>query len=79
METDVAFKLTSGDEGRATSSRRQAIMKVALAGDAGKLPQGVVMHVLREYVHKRLGRVGMVDFANSPDGTARHWADGTLT
>ena len=46
METDVAFKLTSGDEGRATSSRRQAVTKVALAGNAGKLPQGVVMDML---------------------------------
>ena len=61
-ETDAVsekyIRSTSGDEGRATFSGRQAVAKVALAVDAGKLPQGVVMHVSREYVHEKLERVG---------------------
>ena len=61
-ETDAIseknVRSTSADEGRATFSGRQAVAKVALAGEVGKLPQGVVMHVSREYVHEKLERVG---------------------
>ena len=62
METNAVSEKnvhsTSGDKGRATFSGKQAVAKVALAGEAGKLPQGVVVHVSREYVHEKLERVG---------------------
>lgn len=61
-ETDAVsernVRSASGDDGKTRFSARHGGVKVALAGDVGKLPHGVVMHVSREYVHEKLERVG---------------------
>jgi len=56
--SEKKVRSTSGEDGKAIFSARHGGAKVALAGEVGKLPQGVVMHVSREYAQEKLERVG---------------------